>query len=364
MAKPTRHKGKWRIRWVDHSGKRCSELHDRHEDAVFCLQRHQTRASEIKRGLRSPIAEGKTFSELCDYWIETRVPRKRSGKDDVSIIEKRLRPHFGKLLLASISVEHVDRFIKQFEGRSPKTVNNYLTLLISLLNLGVELRWLLQKPKIKKLKEEYKDYRYLRTMDEIWRFLSAAEAEGDGVFTLYATTVFTGMRAGEIAALQWSDVDFKNRLITIQRTYTGPTKSARVRYVPILDVLLPILREWKLKHPGRLVFTNRDGNMWGPSGRVYQEILKRTLLNAEFPQRDDNGKKRGYITFHCLRHTFASHWMMSGGDIFKLQKILGHQSMQMTERYSHLAPSAFTEDLNIFGEQRTGAEIISIKQVY
>ncbi len=59
-------------------------------------------------------------------------------------------------------------------------------------------------------------------------------------------------------------------------------------------------------------------------------------------QRD--GKERRYIRSHDLRHTFASHWVMKGGDLFKLQKILGHKTVQMTMRYAHLAPHAFAED--------------------
>jgi integrase len=52
------------------------------------------------------------------------------------------------------------------------------------------------------------------------------------------------MRAGELAALEWPDIDFERRLITVQRSFDGPTKSDRVRYVPILTPLLSILREW------------------------------------------------------------------------------------------------------------------------
>jgi site-specific recombinase XerD len=50
------------------------------------------------------------------------------------------------------------------------------------------------------------------------------------------------------------------------------------------------------------------------------------------------------MTFHDLRHTFASHWMLKGGDIYRLQKILGHRSVTTTERYAHMAPAAFRED--------------------
>ena len=66
-----------------------------------------------------------------------------------------------------------------------------------------------------------------------------------------------GIHEGELAALRWSDIDFERRLITVQRSFHGPTKAGDVRYVPIMDVLRPILRAWQLKAGGCwLVFPN------------------------------------------------------------------------------------------------------------
>jgi len=59
------------------------------------------------------------------------------------------------------------------------------------------------------------------------------------VFVFYATAIYTGLRAGEIAALEWSDVDFERRLVTVQRSFDGPTKSDRVRYVRSLTRSYP-----------------------------------------------------------------------------------------------------------------------------
>jgi integrase len=202
------------------------------------------------------------------------------------------------------------------------------------------------------------DYRYLRTDAERDMFLRAARDEGGLVFTLYATAVFTGMRAGELAGIRWDDIDFDKRLITVQRSFTGPTKAGDVRYVPILDALLPLLRTWRLRCAGTIVFPNRDGRMLQPSGRVFQEVLHRVLACTELPKRDRRGKSRPYVTFHDLRHTFASQWMMAGGDLFKLQKILGHKSSQMTLRYAHLTPHAFKEDWARLG---TGPELTTAK---
>ena len=104
--------------------------------------------------------------------------------------------------------------------------------------------------------------------------------------------------------------------------------------------------------------------MFQPSGRIFQEVLHRVLDAAEFPKVQRNGKERPYVRFHDLRHTFASHWVMKGGDFFKLQKILGHQSVQMTMRYAHLAPDAFAGDYGRLGSAVAvgDAEIVELKR--
>ena len=75
MVKPTKHRGKWRIRWTVHGGRRQSEVHDCDQDAELALCRHQLEALEIKRGERSAMVRGKTVGVLCDYWLESRATR-------------------------------------------------------------------------------------------------------------------------------------------------------------------------------------------------------------------------------------------------------------------------------------------------
>jgi integrase len=93
-----------------------------------------------------------------------------------------------------------------------------------------------------------------------------------------------------------------------------------------------------------LVFTNRDGGMLQKSARVFQEVLHRVLEAAQLRPLAPTKRRKHYIVFHDLRHTFASHWMSKGGDLFRLQRILGHKSPTMTNRYAHLAPEAYVTD--------------------
>jgi integrase len=366
VGKPTKHRGRWRIRWFDQDGHRQSEVYDDHRDAAFKLREHQQEVEEIRRGLRRPVPAPKTFGDVCDYWIEHRVPQKRSGLNDASIIRCHLRPSFGTMNLLGIDVAQIDLFTVRLDLHR-KTIANVLTLLVTMLNMAVDLGWLERAPRVRKPKiRGNSDFRYLRTEDEIRRFLVAAEPEGEVASTFYTTAVYTGMRAGELAGLLWDDVDFERRFITVQRSFDGPTKSDDVRYVPILDPLLPILRNWRLRHPGRLVFTSAAGTMINRSGRVFQEVLHRVIERAGFPAGTRAGKTSRYIVFHDLRHTFASHWVIRGGDIFRLQRVLGHKSIQMTMRYAHLTPAAFAGDYDRLGSSApvSGGNVLTLPTLH
>lgn len=351
VAKPTKHRGKWRIRWIDEKGERQSAVFDDYRRAQTELSRHQVEVEEVKRGIRNAPAPEKTFGDLCDYWLENRAPRKRSAKDDESIIRRHLRPAFGDMRVRDVGVEDVDTYVTEKvdgEELSDKTVANHITLLGTMMRTATAFKvpWLLNVPRFRKPKVTLfdRDYQLLRSDDEVRRFLVATTGEDENVGVLYTLAIYTGLRAGEMAGLEWSDVDLERRLLTVQRSFDGPTKTDRVRYVPVLDPLLPVLRAWRLRHPGRHVFTNQAGTMLQPSARAFQEVLHRVLNRAGFQLIQRNGKERPYLRFHDLRHTFASRWVMKGGDLFKLQRILGHQSVQMTMRYAHLAPDAFRDD--------------------
>lgn len=327
-GKPTRHYGKWRIRWIDENGVRHSRVFDTKETATLELQREELAVEERRRGLRPAAGERRTFADAADYW-ERHAPAKRSEKDDLSIL-KQLRPHLGRLDLRDTEawVLAIDRYKGLKTQLSDKTLANHLTLLGSILRAALDLGWLERLPKIKKPRFDIasESYRYLKSDDEIRRFLDAAAAQGPMVHALYATAVYTGMRAGELAGLRWEDVDLASRRIMVRRSFDGPTKNGKSRPVPILSVLLPVLSEWRLRHPGELVFTNRGGRMLQPSARVFQEVLHRVLDRAGFPKEERNGTTKRHVHFHDLRHTFASTWVAKSGDLYKLQAILGRES--------------------------------------
>lgn len=370
-GKATKHGSRWRIRPIGPDGKRISLTFASKEEAELELARLEINTERERLGLAlipaTPVHRpqaalpDKSFNDLCDYWIKNRVPEKRSGSDDESIIRAHLRPMFGALSLRELGTEHIDNFKLRQRRLDKQTLNNHLKLLISMLNVAMELKWILERPKIKKpkLAKYDKSYRYLKTQDEVNRFLIAAKEESNLVHALYATAVYTGLRLGELAALDRASVDFDKRLIMVKNSFHTETKTGEIRFVPILDPLLPVLKRWFVTCPGgRVVFPNAHGRMHLPSARVFQETLHRVLARAGFPRVEFKGKLRWYVRFHDLRHTFASHWAMSGGDMYRLQKILGHQTAEMTQRYAHLSPDVFVSDYARMGSDAAAGFVI------
>ncbi len=347
--------GQWRIRWLDAKGKRRSATLATYNEALAALSRHHVEANEIIAGERPAPPPPKNFADLTKNWMETRAVAKASKSDDASILRAHLTPVFGQLLLRDITFERIEAYKASKSAYAPQTLLHQVNLLGAMLRHAERLGWLLRVPVIDRPRVRLcsTQFNYLRTNGEIQRFLRAARDDGDDAYALYATAVFTGMRQGELAGLRWDRVDFENGIITVDHSYDGTTKNGSLRHVPLQGVLLPILRAWRLRRSGDLVFANTVGKMLKENDRIFRERFHKVLDDAEFP-RPKAGRWSHYIRFHDLRHTFASHWMITGGERFKLQRILGHSSPMMTERYVHLSPTAFAADLGRFDAMAPG----------
>lgn len=150
---------------------------------------------------------------------------------------------------------------------------------------------------------------------------------------MVATALYCGLRKGELAGLQWASVHLDDARIDVVRSYRLAPKSGQARHVPIHPELVRILRELKRECPP------------SKEGLVFPFIGPRTARMA------DEGDDRGLPAllelagchvpakpWHALRHTFASHAVMSGTPLYDVQQLLGHSTPMMTQRYAHLAP--------------------------
>ncbi|MCK4418022.1 MAG: site-specific integrase [Candidatus Latescibacteria bacterium] len=144
------------------------------------------------------------------------------------------------------------------------------------------------------------------------------------LYPIVLTALNTGMRKGELFNLMWEDVDFWKGIITVRNRKEFHTKNYENRTIPMNDLLWRTLRELPQNSTSLYVFENKSGRSYDDLKRSYHTAVKKAGL--------------GHARFHDLRHTFASHLVMAGVDLRTVQALMGHKTVQMTMRYSHLAP--------------------------
>lgn len=147
----------------------------------------------------------------------------------------------------------------------------------------------------------------------------------------------TGLRKGELLGLRWQDLDLDMQRLTVARSYKGLPKSGQARHLRLPSACVPVLREWKLDCP-----SSKEGLVLPISGsgrRPERSLLGITkLLTAA-------GVRVPKHPWHALRHSFASHFIMAGGNILTLQRILGHSDLKLTMIYAHLAPDFLNQEM-------------------
>lgn len=151
----------------------------------------------------------------------------------------------------------------------------------------------------------------------------------------------TGMRIGELLALRWPNVQMKARKIHVCESFVrgvvGSPKSGRAREVPLSRQALEELKAQRHLR-GELVFCDGDGK------RLTQDQVEKPLRLA----CEKAGLRR--VTWHVLRHSFASHLVMRGVPLKAVQELLGHASMEMTMRYAHLAPEVRSHAVDVLDQ--------------
>lgn len=180
------------------------------------------------------------------------------------------------------------------------------------------------------------------TDEEVPIFLEKVAEYSPQHFTLFLAAIHTGLRSGELAGLQWADIDFRGKFLTVRRQAkngkVGRTKTSQIRRVDLSDLLVAELvkhrdiqgRNWRSqdKEPSEWVFANQAGNPPDMKNIKERHFLK-CLDKAELRR----------IRFHDLRHTFASLHLQRGESPAWVQKQMGHSSIRVTvDVYGHLIP--------------------------
>lgn len=280
------------------------------------------------RFFEMPIEQQRTVTELLDRYTNEHAARRANYRRELTSV-KNLKAFFGNPTLDQVTPKRIVAYKnhRYTDGVKPATINRELATLKKAFNLARrEWEWCTDNPvcRVSMEQENNTRDRWL-TVDEEQRLLHAA---APWLRKLMVFAVHTGMRQGEILGLTWAGVDLFRRTVTVFKSKNGERRT-----IPLNQTALDLLKQtYATRHRETdLVFASHAHT------RLNTSNISRSLHHAM-----DQAKITDFH-FHDLRHTCATRMVQAGVDLYKVQRLLGHKSPIMTQRYAHHYPESLRD---------------------
>jgi integrase len=285
---------------------------------------------------------------LADFYKERYLPHIEMAKPQKTVVketghfENWIKPAIGKLPLKDVKPFHCEKLKKAMfdAGKAPRTVEHILGTLRQIWNKAKRENIVFGESPTKSVKLGHYDNRRMRflTHEEADTLVEALKEKDLAINTLLPSinsnvygmallSLHTGMRIGEICSLKWGHVNTDSGQIAVVDTKTG-----RNRVAYMTGDVQALFASMERGPAGDSVFKTEVGTAFGEVPKTFRNIVEDLGLNDGIEDR------RQRITFHSLRHTFASWCVQEGENLYTVKELLGHQTITMTQRYSHLAP--------------------------
>lgn len=311
------------------AGRRVQRIFDKKADAV-AYEKYVLANFHNKEWLAKPIDTRRLLDLIMPWW--TLHGRNLAFGHKRKKALERIAEGLGNPLVAKLNQKLLMtyRSDRLHAGAKASTINRDMTVLSGMFNVLIEAEEFHGEHPLKvidALKEKTVEMAYLTTQ-EIGCLLDFL-AEGSDAHRLTVLCLSTGARWGEASNLK------AEQIMHCRVTFTE-TKNGKKRTVPISQTVQDAVK------------TKDSGRLFDVSYQTYRDVLR--SVKPDLP--------RGQAV-HVLRHTFASHFMMNGGNILTLQKVLGHANIQQTMTYAHMAPD-YLLDASELNPLRGGIHIPSI----
>lgn len=325
------------------------------EHATF---RRKTDAQRWAQSIESAIREGRhfktseakrhTFGDLADRYLKEVLPDRPRNAVNTRRHLAYWQVKLGKLTLADITPALVSQHRNELlaektprnKPRSNATVVRYLATLSHAFSVAMkDWQWVSDNPvsKISKPRQARGRERFLSDAERERLLNACKRSSSPHLYTVVVLAISTGMRRGEIMNLQWKDVNLQTGTIIL-----SATKNDTSRAVPLGNLALALLQE-------RFLSRRQDTPLVFP-GSVRSkpiELKKPWEAAVKAAQLED-------FRFHDLRHTAASYLAMNGATTMEIAAVLGHKTLQMVKRYSHLTHSHTAAVVRSMNERMLG----------
>jgi integrase len=318
--------GIWRIRWTDAKGRKRRQKAGTRSAAEKLLAKHHTQKLEGIKLAENLRAKAITFRELCeDALVHSRAENSSKQTYELELRINQLLPVFGQRTADSIKKNEIVSWLTEESTRrhwAASSRNRWQATFSLIFRVGIDNEKIERNPaaRIRRKAEGNGRVRFLSDEEEV-RLRTAMKRRIPEFLPHLLLSIHTGMRMSEQYSLCWNQVDWERQQIHLSKTKNGDPRT-----LPVNVVALCALRELR----GRT--RPRGAEPVFPSVRTGKALRG---PRGWFPAVLEEAKIEAY-TWHCNRHTFASRLVMAGVDLRTVAELLGHRTLQMVMRYSHL----------------------------
>ena len=307
---------------------------------------------EIVRAAELEEQKEKSFDDFFNdsYLPSAKTHKKPKTIHDESILYRNwIKSEIGHLPFSKIKAFNLEKIKKTMtdKGLASRSIQLGIALVRQVWNHARMNEITTDNfPKIKLKKFDNKRLRYF-TQEEAAVLLQKLSTRSPQLHDMALLSLHTGARAGEIFSLSWAAVDLSSDVLTVK-----DSKSGKTRRLHLTGKTKEMLRRRYSGQPGKeLVFPDKKGGRIKNISHTFDRTMKDLGFNAGVDDRRDKA------TFHTLRHTFASWHVQNGTDLYTVKELLGHSTIALTERYSHLRPEGLKQTTKLFDDmEETGGD--------
>lgn len=275
-----------------------------------------------------------TVSDAWENFLATKTLKANTQKIDTYRWHTHLKPYWSNVALDTIKTRDILAFKQQLMGThlSPQSVLLCLSQLRRILRRAMQLELYSGPiPHFEMPKFDNKRIRFLKSQ-EANTLLQVLEERSPLWCDVAGFALSTGLRAGEIFSLQPSCADVENKLITVfdTKNYSSRSVPLNCRAVEIVKKRMSLCKTENLSY--LFCYSERPNKKIEQVGKIFKLSVESCKLNEKITDR------RQRVVFHTLRHNFASWLVQSGTPLMVVGQLLGHKTLAMTLRYSHLSP--------------------------
>lgn len=301
----------------------------------------QKKAEEENAKKQKEAMKEISFKDVFEiYAKQAKIDKPKTFENEIGHYKNWISPFIKDSPIKDINYDLLEEIKSSLRsaGRSEKTIREVFLTLSAVINYAIKIELYDGNNPVKKIKLPRRDNKRIRflTKEEAELLLDELQKRSPQWRDIAFVSLYAGLRASEIFNLQWSDLYFDTG-----RIFVKDRKNFNNGMMPMHPKLKEMFLRLQQKDSRGFVFASTSGTQIQEVSDTYARVVESLGFNNGI---DDPRQK---VVFHTLRHTYASWLVMSGVDLYTVQRMMGHKDIAMTQRYAHLAPDVLDKAVNV-----------------